>query len=260
MLLAVGSLTWGRPCARRHWASLIPAAIRLGGGGGLSCGRSPATAISRPQACRIPLIRSAAWAGSLLWSVLPAGGVGPPLPVFLPSLAAFPARAAGPPSAYRCRLRVSVKTWPSAVSTGSWYAGTPCSRMHWAAACSAAARLPVAVGWALAEARLGTWGPFEEPEQAVRMDAASRAPPAATDRCAVMKASREEWSAVSPIAGARRQQQVYSHRHDTFATSGVGPMSSGDGHHGTMRVLVVEDHVALAGRIAEGLRDAGMAV
>jgi DNA-binding response OmpR family regulator len=31
-------------------------------------------------------------------------------------------------------------------------------------------------------------------------------------------------------------------------------------HHGTVRVLVVEDHKVLADRIAEGLRDAGMAV
>ena len=32
------------------------------------------------------------------------------------------------------------------------------------------------------------------------------------------------------------------------------------GHHGSVRVLVVEDHKALANRIAEGLRDQGMAV
>jgi hypothetical protein len=31
-------------------------------------------------------------------------------------------------------------------------------------------------------------------------------------------------------------------------------------HDERMRVLVVEDHVALAARIAEGLRDSGMAV
>jgi DNA-binding response OmpR family regulator len=37
-------------------------------------------------------------------------------------------------------------------------------------------------------------------------------------------------------------------------------MSSPPAHNGRMRVLVVEDHVTLAGRIGEGLRDAGMAV
>src|SRR5512132_547984 len=37
-------------------------------------------------------------------------------------------------------------------------------------------------------------------------------------------------------------------------------MSSPQTHNGAMRVLVAEDHVVLAGRIAEGLRDAGLAV
>src|SRR3954466_11824202 len=37
-------------------------------------------------------------------------------------------------------------------------------------------------------------------------------------------------------------------------------MSSPAAHNGGMRVLVVEDHVVLAARIGEGLRDAGMAV
>jgi CheY-like chemotaxis protein len=37
-------------------------------------------------------------------------------------------------------------------------------------------------------------------------------------------------------------------------------MSSGRAHNVQVRVLVVEDHVALANRIAEGLRDAGFAV
>src|SRR5579862_9699811 len=37
-------------------------------------------------------------------------------------------------------------------------------------------------------------------------------------------------------------------------------MSCRPGHTGQMRVLVVEDHVTLAGRIAQGLRQAGMAV
>ncbi len=37
-------------------------------------------------------------------------------------------------------------------------------------------------------------------------------------------------------------------------------LSSARGHYGTVRVLVVEDQKVLADRIAEGLRDAGMAV
>jgi DNA-binding response OmpR family regulator len=37
-------------------------------------------------------------------------------------------------------------------------------------------------------------------------------------------------------------------------------MSSGPAHTGGVRVLVAEDHVTLAGRIAQGLRQAGMAV
>jgi DNA-binding response OmpR family regulator len=37
-------------------------------------------------------------------------------------------------------------------------------------------------------------------------------------------------------------------------------MSSGRAHNVQVRVLVVEDHVALANRIGEGLRDAGFAV
>src|SRR5260370_40565870 len=40
----------------------------------------------------------------------------------------------------------------------------------------------------------------------------------------------------------------------------VTPMSSALAHNGQVRVLVVEDHVALANRIGEGLRDAGFAV
>ena len=40
----------------------------------------------------------------------------------------------------------------------------------------------------------------------------------------------------------------------------VRPMSSPPAHNGQVRVLVVEDHVALANRIGEGLRDAGFAV
>ena len=47
---------------------------------------------------------------------------------------------------------------------------------------------------------------------------------------------------------------------DISATRDVGRMSCPRMHNGGMRVLVVEDHVTLAARIGEGLRDAGMAV
>jgi DNA-binding response OmpR family regulator len=40
----------------------------------------------------------------------------------------------------------------------------------------------------------------------------------------------------------------------------VKRMSSGQPHNVQVRVLFVEDHVALANRIGEGLRDAGFAV
>src|SRR5215471_18323092 len=43
-------------------------------------------------------------------------------------------------------------------------------------------------------------------------------------------------------------------------TALVRRMSSGQAHNVQVRVLVVEDHVALANRIGEGLRDAGFAV
>jgi DNA-binding response OmpR family regulator len=53
---------------------------------------------------------------------------------------------------------------------------------------------------------------------------------------------------------------VYRAGDDTSATRDVGWMSCREGHNVGMRVLVVEDHVTLAARIGEGLRDAGMAV
>jgi DNA-binding NtrC family response regulator len=40
----------------------------------------------------------------------------------------------------------------------------------------------------------------------------------------------------------------------------VRRMSSGRAHNMQVRVLVVEDHIALANRIGEGLRDAGFAI
>src|SRR4029077_21016935 len=47
---------------------------------------------------------------------------------------------------------------------------------------------------------------------------------------------------------------------DMSRTVIVRRMSSGLAHNVQVRVLVVEDHVALANRIGEGLRDAGFAV
>jgi DNA-binding response OmpR family regulator len=47
---------------------------------------------------------------------------------------------------------------------------------------------------------------------------------------------------------------------DITATVDVAPMSCRLAHTGDVRVLVVEDHVTLAGRIAQGLARAGMAV
>jgi len=53
---------------------------------------------------------------------------------------------------------------------------------------------------------------------------------------------------------------VYRAGDDISATARVGRMSRPALHNVGMRVLVVEDHVTLAARICEGLRDAGMAV
>ena len=52
----------------------------------------------------------------------------------------------------------------------------------------------------------------------------------------------------------------YAAGRDTTATALVGWMSSRPAHTQCMRVLVVEDHETLAGRIVQGLRQAGMAV
>jgi CheY-like chemotaxis protein len=62
------------------------------------------------------------------------------------------------------------------------------------------------------------------------------------------------------MASIRRMTVVYAPAGDSSATAAVGPMSCPARHNGVMRVLVAEDHVALAGQIAEGLRDAGLAV
>jgi DNA-binding response OmpR family regulator len=54
--------------------------------------------------------------------------------------------------------------------------------------------------------------------------------------------------------------QFYTGTDDITATGDVAWMSCGPAHTGVMRVLVVEDHATLADRIAQGLRQAGMAV
>src|SRR5579863_2219871 len=54
--------------------------------------------------------------------------------------------------------------------------------------------------------------------------------------------------------------QFYAGVGDITATGDVGRMSCRPAHTGGMRVLVVEDHATLSGRIAQGLRHAGMAV
>ena len=54
--------------------------------------------------------------------------------------------------------------------------------------------------------------------------------------------------------------ELYAGTDDISATGDVGRMSCRSTHTGGMRVLVVEDHATLADRIAQGLRQAGMAV
>ena len=53
--------------------------------------------------------------------------------------------------------------------------------------------------------------------------------------------------------------RFYARASDISATGDVVRMSSRPAHDGAVRVLVVEDHAVLAGRIAEGLRQAGLA-
>lgn len=54
--------------------------------------------------------------------------------------------------------------------------------------------------------------------------------------------------------------QFYARADDISSTRGVGSMSSRAPHTDVMRVLVVEDHETLAARLAQGLRQAAMAV
>src|SRR6202034_2073554 len=54
--------------------------------------------------------------------------------------------------------------------------------------------------------------------------------------------------------------RFYARTGDISATGDVARMSCRPAHYGGMRVLVAEDHATLAERIAQGLRQAGMAV
>jgi DNA-binding response OmpR family regulator len=67
---------------------------------------------------------------------------------------------------------------------------------------------------------------------------------------------------VTASAHVRRDYmpQFYTGTDDITATGDVAWMSCEPAHTGDMRVLVVEDHATLADRIAQGLRQAGMAV
>jgi DNA-binding response OmpR family regulator len=66
--------------------------------------------------------------------------------------------------------------------------------------------------------------------------------------------------ATAMIGRVRFMPQLYARAGDITATGDVGRMSSRSVDTDAMRVLVVEDHGTLAGRIVQGLRQAGMAV
>ncbi len=66
--------------------------------------------------------------------------------------------------------------------------------------------------------------------------------------------------AAAMIDRVRFMPQLYARAGDTTATGDVGRMSCRSVDTDAMRVLVVEDHGTLAGRIVQGLRQAGMAV
>jgi DNA-binding response OmpR family regulator len=66
--------------------------------------------------------------------------------------------------------------------------------------------------------------------------------------------------AAATIGRVRFMPKLYARAGDITATGDVGRMSCRAVDTGGMRVLVVEDHATLAGRIVQGLRHAGMAV
>jgi DNA-binding response OmpR family regulator len=98
--------------------------------------------------------------------------------------------------------------------------------------------------------------------------AAARATAAAAMMAAVAcdaggRARRMTALASAGIAGRSGNsfmRQFYAGPGDISATGDVARMSCRPAHTSQMRVLVAEDHVTLAGRIAQGLSQAGMAV
>jgi len=91
-----------------------------------------------------------------------------------------------------------------------------------------------------------------------------RAAPGAVPFAGAMSRPDEAPRAVAPAGPVAWRLasclQFYTRAGDISATGDVGRMSYRPVHTGQMRVLVVEDHARLADRIAQGLRQAGMAV
>jgi DNA-binding response OmpR family regulator len=79
-------------------------------------------------------------------------------------------------------------------------------------------------------------------------------------RCASGLAAFRSWAALFEVVRGAAAYPLSRVADDRSRTVVVRPMSSGQAHNVQVRVLVVEDHVALANRIGEGLRDAGFAV
>ena len=141
--------------------------------------------------------------------------------------------------------------------TPGWGSGkfrTPYERMHWEKASSGEFADPAA---------------FDEPpepaDDALPLHAAaSRARAAAAMMAAAVGAAdgraRDRRMTRVVFRMPTSCRQFYARAGDISATGDVARMSCRSAHHGGMRVLVVEDHAMLAGRIAQGLRQAGMAV
>src|SRR4029077_7309486 len=70
----------------------------------------------------------------------------------------------------------------------------------------------------------------------------------------------DSWAAPFKVVRGPAGSPVYQAAHDRSRTATVRRLSPVRVQNVRVRVLVVEDHVALANRIGEGLRDAGFAV
>jgi DNA-binding response OmpR family regulator len=79
-------------------------------------------------------------------------------------------------------------------------------------------------------------------------------------RAIIAARARVVMASVRSLAFLASQLPLYARAGDISATGDVARMSCRTADDGGMRVLVVEDHATLAGRIAQGLRQAGMAV